>query len=320
MDKKFIKKIVIVFAIILLIGIGIWSYKKIKNRNNDSKVVENENDIKAIDSLISVGSTRIVNNSKYKNISYSFEYKMYLLKHKTKEDVQCNKTTKKLDVYDIIFNLYVYKTENKIQTDPKKIESSWVVRNFADCKGATVDSSNSNIKAFVSETNAPITSIYENYVLVGFNSNNFIYTKVFDAETGKLIFDVPTNNLEVFNDFAFYTPVGSTTVPTITFARTTNKELNITVPDSKDKKITKTFSKNKYVIVNNSLYYLDTDYTSNVPSDLNTKSNGSYVKLNVYKVDFADGESTKTNLSNSSSVNQEVYANVTLNGEQQNNK
>ena len=39
MDQKFIKKIVIVFAIILLIGVGIWSYKKIKNRNNDSKVV-----------------------------------------------------------------------------------------------------------------------------------------------------------------------------------------------------------------------------------------------------------------------------------------
>lgn len=304
MDKKFIKKIVIVFAIILLIVVGICSYKKIKNRNNDSKVVENENDIKTIDSLISVGSNRDVK-------SYRFVYKMYL-KEKGTTSITCSKKAKDVSVYDIIFNLYVSPTT--ATTDQKKIMSSWVVRDFTDCNA--VNAKNANITALVNATNAPIAQVSDNYFLVGFKSNGFIYTKVFDVNTGNLIFDVPTNNLEMFNDFAFYTPVGSATAPTITFARTTKKELNITVPDSNDKKITKTFSKNKYVIVNNSLYYLDTDYTANVPSDLNTKSNGSYVKLNIYKVDFADGGSTKTNLSNSSSVNQEVYANVTLNGEQ----
>lgn len=293
MDQKFIKKIVIVFAIILLIGIGIWSYKKIKNRNNDSKVVENENDIKAIDSLISVGSNRDVK-------SYRFVYKMYL-KEKGTTPITCSKKAKDVSVYDIIFNLYVSPTT--ATTDQKKIMSSWVVRDFTDCDA--VNAKNANITALVNATNAPIAQVSGNYFLVGFKSNGFIYTKVFDVNTGNLVFDVPTNNLEMFNQFMITTSKTST----IKFFGNNTSTLSVGSTSKNNTKFT-----NKYAIRDNSLYYLDTDYT--VARD----SNG-YTKINIHKVDFTEGIVNDINLSTSTEiVSDEVYANVTLNGEQQNNK
>ena len=290
MDKKILKKILIVFLIILLIGIGIWGYKKIKNRNNDSKVVENENDIKAIDSLISVGSNRDVK-------SYRFVYKMYL-KEKGTTSITCNKKSTDVNVYDIIFNLYVSPTT--ATTDQKKIMTSWIVRDFTDCN--TVNAKNTNVTALVSSTNAPIAQISGNYFLVGFKSNGFIYTKVFDVTTGELIFAVPTNNLEVFNKFAKI----SVTSSTIKFY-VSNSSKTLGVGTSSNNK---TDFANKYAIRDNSLYYLDTDYT--VEKD----SNG-YVKLNIHKVDFDDNAVTDTNLSTSTDIISDIiYADVTLNGEQ----
>ena len=286
MDKKFIKKIVIVFAIILLIGIGIWSYKKIKNRNNDSKVVENENDIKAIDSLISVGSNRDVK-------SYRFAYKMYL-KEKGTTSITCSKKAKDVSVYDIIFNLYVSPTT--ATTDQKKIMSSWIVRDFTDCNA--VNAKNANITALVNATNAPIAQVSGNYFLVGFKSNGFIYTKVFDVNTGNLVFDVPTNNLEMFNKFMITTSKTNT----IKFFGNNTSTLSIGSSNDNNSKFA-----NKYAIRSNSLYYLDTDYNAE-------KNTNGYIKLNIHKVDFADGKYTDTNLSDLSDVDL-VYADVKLNGE-----
>ena len=66
---------------------------------------------------------------------------------------------------------------------------------------------------------------------------------------------------------------------------------------------------NKYAIRDNSLYYLDTDYT--VARD----SNG-YTKLNIHKVDFTEGIVNDINLSTSTEiVSDELYADVKLNGE-----
>lgn len=295
MDKKIMKKILIVFLIILLIGIGIWGYKKIKNRNNDSKVVENENDIKAIDSLINIGTNRDVKNG---SITYRFVYKMYL-KEKGIKTITCNKKETNAKVYDIIFNLYVSPTT--ALTDQKKIMSSWIVRDFTDCNA--VNAKNANITALVNATNAPIAQVSGNYFLVGFKSNSFIYTKIFDVTTGELIFDVPTNNLETFTKFAI------TTTNTNTIKFTGNNTNTLKVAISKN---SAPFSTNKYAIFNNSLYYLDTDYKAEIPSNSNIPS--SYVKLNVHKVDFADGKYTDTNLSDLSDVDL-VYAEVKLNGE-----
>ena len=291
MDKKIIKKIVIVFAIILLIGVGIWGYKKIKNRNNDSKVVENENDIKAIDSLISVGSNRDVKNG---SITYRFVYKMYL-KEKGTKSITCSKKAKDVSVYDIIFNLYVSPTT--ALTDQKKIMSSWVVRDFTDCNA--VNEKNANITALVNTTNAPIAQVSGNYFLVGFKSNGFIYTKVFDVTTGKFIFDVPTNNLEVFNKFT----VTTTKTNTIKFFGSNTATLSVGTSSNSNTK----FTINKYAIRSNSLYYLETDYKAE-------KNTNGYVKLNIHKVDFADGNYTDTNLSDLSVVDL-VYADVKLIGE-----
>ena len=294
MDKKILKKILIVFSIILLIGIGIWGYKKIKNKINDSKVVENENDIKAIDSLISVGTTRTVKSG---TITYNFDYKMYL-KEKGTILIKCGKNDTNVSVYDIIFNLYASKTENKQTTNLGKIMTSWIVRDFTDCK--VVNAKNDNITAFVTASNAPIAQVSGNYFLVGFKSNGFIYTKVFDITTGELLFDVPTNNLEVFNKFSIDNNGNSNNQ--IKFS---SSKQNLTI---KNNNKSATFS-NKYAILNNSLYYLDTDYTVE-------KAANGYVKLNVHKVNFENNVVNDINLSTSTDITSDkVYAEVKLNGE-----
>lgn len=290
MNKKIIKKIVIVLAIILLIAIGIWGYKKIKNRNNDSKVVENENDIKAIDSLINVGGNRdvTINGTKYR-----FVYKMYLKEKGTKSITCSNKEVTKPS-YDIIFNLYVSTTTTP--NDQKKIMSSWIVRDFADC--STVNEKNTNVTAFVNTTNTLITTVSGNYFLVGFKSNGFIYAKVFDVTTGDLIFDVPTNNLEVFTKFFITT----TKTNTIKFFGNNSATLSVGTASNNATKFA-----NKYAIRSNSLYYLDTNYAAE------KDSNGN-IKLDIHKVDFIDGKAVDTNLSNLSDVDV-VYATVKLTGE-----
>lgn len=314
MDKKILKKIVIAFAIILLIGVGIWSYKKIKNRNNDSKVVENENDIKAIDSLIT-------NSNATRNVDvYTFTYKVQGI---STADEDCKSQGIKIHKYDIIYNLYV-KPKGTDSSKEKKILSSWIVRDFQEIcgKGKRKFSTDKNKTITTDVSNyinndkvAPIKKINERLFLVGFKSNDFIYTKVFDVKTGELVFDVPTNNLETFNSFL----IDNNSNNQIKFT-SSNSTLTI-----KNNNKTDNFS-NKYAILNNSLYYLDTDYTAK-------KNANGYVKLNIHKVEFNlnvdknqyvanDRNLTKENDPNSNeSISDNkitldtVYANVKLNGE-----
>lgn len=314
MDKKIIKTIFIALAIILLIGVLI----SLKNKNNDSNVVENENDIKAINSLIT-------NSNATRNVdAYTFTYKVQGI---STADEDCATEKIKIHKYDIIYNLYV-KPKGTDSSQEKKLLSSWIVRDFQEICGKNkqkfstvskdgIETITSNVSNYISDNKvAPIEKINERLFLVGFKSNGFIYTKVFDVKTGELIFDVPTNNLEEFNKFLIDPPRNSKNE--ITFSSSKN---TLTIKNNKSA----SFS-NKYAILNNSLYYLDTDYTAE-------KNANGYVKLNIHKVEFNlnvdkdqyvanDRNLTKENdpnenetISDNKITLDTVYAEVKLNGE-----
>ena len=59
MNKKALKYVLIVSGIVLLLGLGIWGYKYIKNRNDDKKTNENETNLKELANLTSYGSSSV---------------------------------------------------------------------------------------------------------------------------------------------------------------------------------------------------------------------------------------------------------------------
>ena len=59
MNKKALKYVLIVSGIVLLLGLGIWGYKYIKNRNDDKKTNESETNLKELANLTSYGSSSV---------------------------------------------------------------------------------------------------------------------------------------------------------------------------------------------------------------------------------------------------------------------
>ena len=59
MNKKIVKYVLIVSGIVLLLGLGIWGYKYIKNRNDDKRTNESETNLKELANLTSYGSSSV---------------------------------------------------------------------------------------------------------------------------------------------------------------------------------------------------------------------------------------------------------------------
>ena len=184
MNKKALKYVLIVSGIVLLLGLGLWGYKYIKNRNDDKKTNESETNLKELANLTSYGSSSVG--------GYTLNYY-----YNGPIDVTTNGGAKCLlhtnyycHKYNYYLTIYV---NNSI-----KLKSSWMFYSFE----YNTDYSSTYIQRNVT-TNA-INSKFliislSNYTYEYYNDtqkNYYPYTKVFDATTGDMIFAVPTNSNE----------------------------------------------------------------------------------------------------------------------------
>ncbi len=324
MNKKYIKIIVSILIIVLLIGfgLGIFGYNKIKNRNNDSKVIENNNNLKAVDSLITLD---YVSKGNYRII-----YKVYPKKNNKTVDLTCSDANGKnivttLDTYDLIYYIYVTSVTSKNNDKTTKLLSSWIIKDYANCDGIDSDSSKRIMADFLTTRKnsgyrynvEQITDQYylftlydnieydETYKIYKVNKYDFTYYKVFDLETGEMVFEVPTNNLETFNKANY--KISQTLGEIKIFYQKLNGG-TISVGDTRTRG---NVFQDKIAIYNNNLYYLETNY--------NKKDEQGRVKLDVHEVKFGDNIDTE-NPNNkyrdrilSSDEVYDVYAEVSLN-------
>ena len=184
MNKKALKYVLIVSGIVLLLGLGIWGYKYIKNRNDDKKTNESETNLKELANLTSYGSSSVGGYT----LNYYYNGPIDVTKN---GGVKCSlNTDSSCHKYNYYLTIYV---NNSI-----KLKSSWMFYSFE----YNTDYSSTYIQRNVT-TNA-INSKFliislSNYTFEYYNDtkkNYYPYTKVFDATTGDMIFAVPTNSNE----------------------------------------------------------------------------------------------------------------------------
>lgn len=195
MNKKALKYVLIVSSIVLLLGLGIWGYKYIKNRNDDKKTNENENQLKEVESLTSYGSSSVGGYTL--NYYYNGPIDVTAINNNDKcvinTDSSCHR-------YNSYLTIYV--------NDSIKLKSSWL---FYSCEayggyenGAISNMPRSSNFNFYYMTKSVLGSKFlvvslTNYTYNSFNAKiyqGYPYTKVFDATTGDMIFAVPTNSNE----------------------------------------------------------------------------------------------------------------------------
>lgn len=266
MNKKVIKYVLIVSGIVLLFGLGIWGYKYIKNRNDDKKVNENENELKEVESLTSVGSVTIN--------TYSVDiYKNYFIRNEHEYSfINQNESRQTVDLYDTVWYITMY--VNNI-----KLKSSWIAytcESVRNTYSAENDPSNSKITNRITGNYLgnyialSVSAYYEREYLSFFNRygstigkigtdiESYPFTKVFDVTTGDMIYAIPTNSNEKIS-FTTNVTDGSTTISG------------------------KAFSRNMYVNANlNAVYYLKSNYSL---------SDGNNTE--IHKVVFGDSYTNK---------------------------
>lgn len=187
MNKKVLKYVLIVSSIVLLLGLGIWGYKYIKNRNDDKKTNENENQLKEVESLTSYGKDTDGTNT----LNYYYNGPIDVT---TNGGVKCSlNTDSSCHKYNYYLTIYV---NNSI-----KLKSSWMFYSYEDYIFYNYYAEK-NLKKVTSlsviDSKFLVISL-SNYTYERQNSVNktyFPYTKVFDATTGDMIFAVPTNSNE----------------------------------------------------------------------------------------------------------------------------
>ncbi|MBP3444599.1 MAG: hypothetical protein J6K23_01530 [Bacilli bacterium] len=187
MNKKALKYVLIVSGIVLLLGLGIWGYKYIKNRNDDKKTNESETNLKELANLTSYGSSSVGGYT----LNYYYNGPIDVT---TNGGVGCLLYTgSSCHKYNYYLTIYV---NNSI-----KLKSSWMFYSFEYSRFNSSTASN-NMKKYVT-TNAInskflIISLI-NYTYEYYNQSSktyYPYTKVFDATTGDMIYAVPTNSNE----------------------------------------------------------------------------------------------------------------------------
>lgn len=187
MNKKALKYVLIVSGIVLFLGLGIWGYKYIKNRNDDKKTNESETNLKELANLTSYGSSSVGGYT----LNYYYNGPIDVT---TNGGVGCLLYTgSSCHKYNYYLTIYV---NNSI-----KLKSSWMFYSFEYSRIISSTASN-HMKKYVT-TNAInskflIISLI-NYTYEYYNQSSktyYPYTKVFDATTGDMIYAVPTNSNE----------------------------------------------------------------------------------------------------------------------------
>lgn len=262
MNKKIVKWILIISGILIVLGLCIFGYKAIKNRNNDKNVVENENDLKEVASLKKLGTikpvTDITNDGRSSD-SIVFRYNMINIV----DICQLYTGSSKCYTNSAVGSLY-YLSDNT----EKKLDSSWIFFHYeSTSKSLPYTSSNLYSLSYMnynytgSFASNPVNYIYQigNYLIVSLSTHRMLqgsgmtrysypYTKIFyignDSNFGKLIYTVPTNG---------------------------NEEISITGNSTCDHSIG---FKNNLCFGSNAVYYLESNY-----------SDGSD-KADIHKVTF----------------------------------
>lgn len=221
MNKKALKYVLIVSGIVLLLGLGIWGYKYIKNRNDDKKTNESETNLKELANLTSYGSSSVGGYT----LNYYYNGPINVT---TNGGVKCSLAKiKSCHKYNYYLTIYV---NNSI-----KLKSSWMFYSFEYS-----NSSNASKKRKIYVTTNAINSKFliislSNYTFEHYDDTSkryFPYTKVFDATTGDMIFAVPTNSNE-----------------------------KITITGTFDGILGSAFKNNMYLAGTSAIYYLKSNYT-----------------------------------------------------------
>lgn len=223
MNKKALKYVLIVSGIVLLLGLGIWGYKYIKNRNDDKKTNESETNLKELANLTSYGSSSVGGYT----LNYYYNGPIDVT---TNGGVKCSLArTNGCHKYNHYLTIYV---NNSI-----KLKSSWMFYSFE----YNIDSSSiafryitRNVTTNAINSKFLIISL-SNYTFEYYNDtkkNYYPYTKVFDATTGDMIFAVPTNSNE-----------------------------KITITGTFDGISSNAFKNNMYLAGTSAIYYLKSNYT-----------------------------------------------------------
>lgn len=223
MNKKALKYVLIVSGIVLLLGLGIWGYKYIKNRNDDKKTNESETNLKELANLTSYGSSSVGGYT----LNYYYNGQIDVT---TNGGVKCSLTqTNDCHKYNYYLTIYV--------DDSIKLKSSWM---FYSYEYSRFNSSTASRYMRKDVTTNAINSKFliislSNYTYEHYNqsSNTYHpYTKVFDATTGDMIFAVPTNSNE-----------------------------KITITGTFDGLLGSAFKNNMYLAGTSAIYYLKSNYT-----------------------------------------------------------
>lgn len=223
MNKKALKYVLIVSGIVLLLGLGIWGYKYIKNRNDDKKTNESETNLKELANLRSNGSSSVGGYT----LNYYYNGPIDVT---TNGGVKCllASNSSNCNKYNYYLTIYV--------NDSIKLKSSWMFYSY-ECSRFNSTTASKNMKKDVT-TNAInskfliISLSNYTYEVNGNNKTYHPYTKVFDATTGDMIFAVPTNSNET-----------------------------ITITGTFDGIRGSAFKNNMYFLGTSAIYYLKSNYT-----------------------------------------------------------
>lgn len=224
MNKKALKYVLVVSGIVLLLGLGIWGYKYIKNRNDDKKINESETNLKELANLKSYESSSVGGYT----LNYYYNGPIDVT---TNGGVKCllASNSSNCNKYNYYLTIYV--------NDSIKLKSSWMFYSY-ECSRFNSTTASKNMKKIVT-TNA-INSKFliislSNYTYEVNNQSSKTYhpyTKVFDATTGDMIFAVPTNSNE-----------------------------KITITGTVDGISGRLFKDNMYLVGTSAIYYLKSNYT-----------------------------------------------------------
>ena len=253
MNKKDLKYVLIVSGIVLLLGLGIWGYKYIKNRNDDKRTNENKTDLKELANLTSYKSSSVGGYTL--NYYYNGPINMgTCLIGSVRYDRACSK-------YNYYLTIYI--------NDSIKLKSSWLFFSFeaysiSDVNSAKPTSPKNLITNVLNDkflvlslSNYTFCDAYNGDYSIYCNGNDtdasktyYPYTKVFDATTGDMIFAVPTNS---------------------------NEQITINGRDTFDGLLGSAFKNNMYLAGTSAIYYFKSNYTL---------TDGNNVE--VHKVQFDD--------------------------------
>lgn len=186
MNKKIVKIILIVSGVLLLSGLGIYGCKYFKNKNSHKNTSESENQLKEVSNLKTAVS----------GYAGSYSFKAYY-NGPILVGNECILTSHSCYKYNFYGTIYV--------NDSVKLKSSWVFYSYETEYTASSIS-------MISSSNYLIDSrSYSGYILLSIGNvtssssktlNGYPYTKIFNAYTGDLIFEVPTNSNEKITGYS----------------------------------------------------------------------------------------------------------------------